>query len=141
KMHKQALAVYSLRNADGKLEYSDIIMAGHSLGSLIAYDTLNRLINEDARAESNESTGHLGIVDRTCLLLTFGSPLDKTAFLFGAQRKQTKTRSALAAAVQPLIQRPEWRPPWVNVYSRWDPISAALKFYDPPRLAEGRPHP
>jgi hypothetical protein len=43
------------------------------------------------------------VVARTKLLLTFGSPLDKIAFIFGAQLADAKTRDALAASFQPLI--------------------------------------
>jgi hypothetical protein len=67
-------------------------LVGRSLGSVVAYDTLNGLLNEDV----SRST-------RTQLLLTFGSPLDKTAFLFRAQSEFSDVREALAAATQPLI--------------------------------------
>jgi hypothetical protein len=66
------------------------------------------------------------------MLLTFGSPLDKTAFLFGCQRNTTtESREALAAVVQPLIQSYDWRHfPWVNIYSPKDIISGEVRFYD-----------
>ena len=139
---KRAQAVYALRNAAGELEYSDVAVVGHSLGSLIAYDTLNSLINEDAVTEDVAASPRLHVAERTCLLLTFGSPLDKTAYLFGAQRKQTKGGDALAGTVQPLIQNLANRPAaWVNVYSWWDPISGRLDYYDLPHPDGHRPDP
>jgi len=128
RVYKTARAVYACRDNWGNPEYSDIVLIGHSLGSVIAYDTLNRLINEDVSGAGGVLT--LGVIDRTPLFLTVGSPLDKTAYLFGAQRKQRGGTYALAATVQPLIQRAAYRPArWVNIHSRWDPISGEIDFY------------
>lgn len=125
-------AVYSAKPKDsGQFEYEKVSIVGHSLGSVIAYDTLNRLIADD------KLTGNpAGIVDRTGILLTFGSPLDKTAFFFSVMGKTTRhIREELAAVVQPLIQDPGCREkiPWVNVYSRNDIVSGSLDFYDFPQ--------
>ncbi|MGA2214415.1 MAG: hypothetical protein ABSH31_14160, partial [Bryobacteraceae bacterium] len=45
------------------------------------------------------------VVGRTRALITFGSPLDKTAFLFRTQSNHPRDemREELAASVQPLI--------------------------------------
>ena len=127
-------AVYSAK-APGldQFEYDKICVVGHSLGSVIAYDTLNRLIADDML------TGNPArVVDRTGLLLTFGSPLDKTAFFFSVMGKNTRhIREQLAAVVQPLIEYPAIRDriEWVNVFSRNDIVSGSLDFYqfpDPP---------
>src|SRR6185295_15762857 len=78
------------------LDYSRVVMVGHSLGSLLAYDTLNALINF-------EQTGPFKpVLARTPALITFGSPLDKTAFIFRMQREDW-IREQMAAAMQPLI--------------------------------------
>ncbi len=70
------------------------------------------------------------MAERTCLFLTFGSPLEKTAFVFSS-RATTYTREALATALQPLISDYAFRPfRWVNVFSRRDPISGRLTSYD-----------
>jgi len=115
-VYKVAHAVYALTDKAGKTEYDRVIVVGHSLGSVIAYDALNRLIHEDRVALAAEA---LHIVDRTRLFLTFGSPLDKTAFIFGAQgHGTTEARESLAASVQPLIQSYDYRPEqWINIYS------------------------
>jgi hypothetical protein len=127
------MGIYTARNQDDSdFEYSKIAIVGHSLGSVIAYDTLNQLLNLD------EICSHpVGVAGRTCLLETFGSPLDKIAFFFTIQGTQTfHIREQLAAVVQPLIQDyVKFRKfPWVNVYSRNDIISGSLKFYDVPNM-------
>ena len=138
-VYKQALAVYALKDGDS-FAYDRIFVVGHSLGSVVVYDTLNRLIMEDElakRAMKNDPAAgesFLNVLERSKLLLTFGSPLDKTAFLFSLQGKNTsETREALSAEVQPMIQHAGFRPfPWVNVWSKQDIISGSLDFYDPP---------
>jgi hypothetical protein len=130
-VYKIAHAVYALKDKSGQLVYKRVIVVGHSLGSVIAYDGLNRLILEDGAAASDQ---FLDVVNRTPLFLTFGSPLNKTAFIFGAQgHGTTEARESLAASVQPLIQDYKFRPDqWINIYSPWDIISGYLDLYDLP---------
>jgi hypothetical protein len=124
--------IYQARNDDGSaFEYDKIAIVGHSLGSVIAYDTLNKILTDDSLAASP-----LGVADRTCLLETFGSPLDKIAFFFTIQGKNTfHIREQLAAVVQPLIQSYVLyrKFPWINVYSRSDIISGDLFLFDLPQ--------
>jgi hypothetical protein len=124
-------AVYAAKSKGSQqFEYEKVAIIGHSLGSVIAYDTLNWLIADDALQGEPAS-----VVERTRVLLTFGSPLDKTAFFFSVMGKTTRhIREQLAAVVQPLIEDPTCREhiPWVNVYSRNDIISGSLEFYDFP---------
>lgn len=125
--YKVARAVYSQ-------DYDEVFVVGHSLGSGVVYDTLNLLVNEDiAAVKAGKDSLH--VAARTPLLLTFGCPLDKFAFLFGTQKQRTtEAREALAATKQPLIQGYEFRPSqWINIWSRWDVISGNLDFYDIPR--------
>lgn len=123
--------------------YSKIVVVGHSLGSVLAYDTLNALINLD---NVSPPLARRDVVDRTRALVTFGSPLDKTAFIFRMQpnNEQDWIREQLAASVQPLIvdyplYRPLPPPPpavpppgfdWVNIWSHMDIISGELNYYD-----------
>ena len=136
-----ARAVYACRSAEtGQFDYDGVYIVGHSLGSVIAYETLNRLLNEDIVAEEHET---LDVLDRTKLLLTVGSPLDKIAFLFSLQRERTSLeREALAAASQPLILDPKFRKPgkfeWINIYATNDIISGRLEFFDPPAQSKTR---
>jgi hypothetical protein len=114
---------------DSKFLYNKVIMVGHSLGSVIAYDVLNGLLLEQAF-----SNHPLQVAQRTRMFLTFGSPLDKTAFLFRTQADmRSPVREVAAAAVQPMIQNYNNRPKeWVNLYSKSDIISGALDYYDSP---------
>lgn len=130
-----AAAVYGALD-HGALAYRRVVFAGHSLGSVIAYDTLNAMINRDA-VGVGAGTPPLQVVRRTSTLLTFGSPLDKTAYLFRAQVRQDEVREAMASAVQPLICNSRVRTApdgirWVNLYAPRDYISGALDYYDPP---------
>ena len=131
-----ARAVY-LAQENGEFLYDKIAVVGHSLGSVIAYDTLNALLNAEKL-----SLEDLEIASRTCLLETFGSPLDKIAFFFSFQGKDTfHIREQLATAVQPLISNyEEFRKfPWINIYSPNDIVSGKVELYDLP-LA-GQPEP
>jgi hypothetical protein len=139
-VRKTVEAIYAQQSNETEFDYTEIVITGHSLGSVIAYDTLNRLLLDDASAlppgPARDTKG------RTKLLLTFGSPLNKTAFLFSTQSKKlsmTDARARLATLVQPLIDSPAVRAGirWINIYSPWDLISGRLDFYDVP--GEGVP--
>jgi hypothetical protein len=120
-------------------KYDRVIIVGHSLGSVVAYDTLNAMINEDIL-----KPGTYNVRDATRALITCGSPLDKTAFIFRTQiaQENSEIREALASAMQPLIVNYDFRKmpnrgadktskfEWVNVYSRRDLISGSLEYYD-----------
>ena len=116
--------------ATGELEYGEVIVVGHSLGSVIAYDMLNDSINRDLLAVASGCQS-LDVVRRTKLFLTLGSPLDKTAFLFRTQKDDAPLREALAAAAQPLIVSYENRPArWINIWSPFDWVCGSLEYYD-----------
>ena len=112
--------------------YDAVVIVGHSLGSVISYDLLNAAINWD----EIECNFKREVVPRTSRFITFGSPLDKTAFLFRTQVSDARNlREALAARMQPLILNYEkFRPlktfRWINIYSKWDIISGCLDYYD-----------
>lgn len=142
--HEVGCAIYEAAGtrAGRKFEYDEVVVAGHSLGSVVAYDTLNGVLNED-RARM----GALEVERRTRMLLTFGSPLDKAAFVFRTQVEKADFREALSAAVQPLVEpgvrdgSPRGREiPWVNIYSPADPVSGRVDFYDPPPCAAPAGH-
>ena len=126
-VYKAARAVYTSSE-----QYDAVIFVAHSLGSVIAYDVLNQLLCE-------EQLGTVaGVAARTPLLLTYGSPLDKTAFLFSIQGTGKVGREALATSVQPLLAFPNARPRWINVWSPWDVVSGSLDFYDRPEDVAAR---
>jgi hypothetical protein len=119
-----------------KFRYKKIIVVGHSLGSVISYDLLNQLLLEDELNEIEPgatSAGPLNIRNRTKLLLTFGSPLDKIAYLFRIKKSTDELRDAAISAWQPMIRDYAFRPDhWLNIYSWMDLFSAPLHFYDDP---------
>lgn len=124
-------AVFSATTAG----YERVIIVSHSLGSVAAYDALNRLIRYDL----DERRCEMNVAARTQLFMTCGSPLDKTAFLFRSQigdaDEQRISQDKLNEARHPMIQtyesthRPEC---WVNIWSQLDWISGDLEYYDIP---------
>jgi len=121
--------------------YQNIMIVGHSLGSVISYDALNQLaLRDEMAAAQGRMQDFENAVARTPLFITFGSPLDKVAFLFRTKAKTDELREAAAAVLQPLIRSYEFRPKeWVNIYSWADLISGKLRFYDDPARAGGPP--
>jgi len=139
-----AREIYSAGIVD-KLQdpYDDIVIVGHSLGSVISYDLLNWCINWD----QVENDFKFKVVERTRRLITFGSPLDKTAFLFRTQVSDARNlREALAARQQPLIlDYVKFRPlktfRWINIHSPADIVSGFLDYYDVEFDDDGTPIP
>jgi hypothetical protein len=130
--------VYAARDHEtGEPQYEHVLLVGHSLGSVLVYDMLNDSINGDLLA--GESGGEtLDVVRRTKLLLTLGSPLDKTAFIFRTQKDDAPLREALAAAAQPMIVSYANRPArWINIWSPFDWISGSVEYYDEQQSGDG----
>lgn len=132
-----ARAIYTMRaSASNAPLYSRFVAVGHSLGSVIVYDALNSVFNDYllARSEGGKTLDPFDPISRTRLLLTCGSPLDKTAYIFRSQAGSfMDVREAAAAQVQPMILDERLRPfPWINIWSNQDPISGPLDFYDFP---------
>jgi hypothetical protein len=122
-------------------DYRNIVIVGHSLGSVIAYDTLNAIFNIETTSNPPSATN--AAVKRTKALITFGSPLDKSAFIFRDQFKRNSKNGMLreqaACAIQPLITNYSFRfdensrppgPMWINLWSPMDIISGSLGYYD-----------
>jgi hypothetical protein len=132
--------IYSARTpGSNEPLYNAVFVVGHSLGSVLAYDTLNDAINRDVHeggwGDGSPSDAY-HVIERTKLLLTFGSPLDKTAFIFRTQKTNAEidVREALAAATQPLIlDYTNRHGRWINIWSRSDWISGSLGYYDAPQ--------
>lgn len=138
KIRTVADAIYSAKAGKGFL-YERVAVVGHSLGSVVAYNTLNDLLNDDETAPASERRR---VRERTKLLLTFGSPLDKLAFIFATQRRKTGwARERLVARAQPLIFDYGYRTEidWVNVYAKRDIIAGNLDLYDADPRAPPRP--
>ncbi|MDQ2926366.1 MAG: hypothetical protein M3R43_12555, partial [Acidobacteriota bacterium] len=114
----------------GEPLYDGVIFVGHSLGSVITYDLINALIVWDTHG----CDGEHNVVGRIHRFITFGSPLDKTAFLFRNQPSQDQHyREAMAGLMQAMVLDYALRPfPWVNLYSHRDIVSGILEYYDTP---------
>jgi len=79
--------------------YGRVLLAGHSLGSQIAFDALNRfdhlIAQEEIRGANprgqliiNGKPSREKLSDRFAGFVTFGSPLDKVAFFFRARSRK-----------------------------------------------------
>lgn len=109
--------------------YERVVLVGHSLGSVVAYDALNgAMLAEDVAVAVGTPRFHVQRIPR---LITFGSPLDKTAFIFrSASESDASIREGLAATVQPLlVHAPSADFRWINLHSHNDVISGRLDFY------------
>lgn len=141
------VAKYVYGSEEGINRYEDVIVVGHSLGSVIGYDILNSLMACEERLardmdDDNVDAGKALAADcgetprevagRTKCFITFGSPLDKTAFIFRAESSESSNvREMLAAELQPMIRSYKHRPRhWVNIYSRSDVLSSRIETYD-----------
>ena len=123
-------------------DYDRIIIAGHSLGSVIAYDAINRII-----LQMNAGRMQPELAEKITGLVTFGSPLDKIAFFFReyipeeknirrkilSNRYTFRTSSLLKQGrgiedPDPFNQLPEIV--WLNFWHAKDYISGKLDLYD-----------
>ncbi len=71
---------------EGVLRYRQVFVAGHSLGSVVAYDAVSRIAMRTDHALMTGSQGSRVLtsaeIGRLGGLVTFGSPLDKIALMF-----------------------------------------------------------
>ncbi len=135
--------------------YDRVLIAAHSLGSVIAYDTMNSLLDIARSAVPGApNTFQPHHLDPLRGLVTFGCPLNKIYYFFREQdppqwvlRDQTLDilygfRSVVPTIVSPSALRfqpvPAWDPAqnalasgfrWINAYSLLDPISGKIVFY------------
>lgn len=143
------LSILLSRDKNGKATYDRVLIVGHSLGSVIAYDTLNQVRNR-ARSKALDAAD----LERLRGLVTFGSPLNKIIYFFRDQSDQRQVLRAqtietlfgfrllrqLLQVAQPQFQpNPGWSDAdralaqgfrWINAYSLQDPISGKLSFYE-----------
>lgn len=124
-------------------DYEQIIVAGHSLGSVIAYDALNRIIMD---VNTVGGVSHKQ-AQKIAGLVTFGSPLDKVAFFFREQtgegefvREQilmhlhgfkglpADGRDQIVSIDNPVESSLD-RAQWLNFYHLNDPVSGSLDAY------------
>jgi hypothetical protein len=131
--------------------YKAVYIAGHSLGSVIAYDTVNRLQRHDRALQGGDHEEQSEARDYDALqgLFTFGSPLDKIEYFFrtkigGDQAVRAQILSSLhgfrRAKTHRLYAPYEFEPytipvpdgfRWTNYYCLADPVSGRLDRYQP----------
>lgn len=130
-------------------DYDRIIVVGHSLGSVIAYDVLNRVIQETNVVQKGQAIRITKTkAEKITALVTCGSPLDKIAFFFRervAQDKKVQHQVLSNLHGFRTLTIPEDRSEidignpmafkmndtlWLNFYHPEDLISGKLDFYD-----------
>lgn len=130
-------------------DYDEVLVAGHSLGSVIAYDSLSQLIVRNLAKDPSLKDVPLVKVKG---LLTFGCPLNKVVYFFRARTNLRTTvlgkilytlhsfrlRTGLPPEANPKIAVPYPFPQsipfapnfrWYNAYSPFDIISGRMQFY------------
>jgi glycerophosphoryl diester phosphodiesterase len=145
--------IRELLSKSGAEGYERIVVAGHSLGSVVAYDALSRLSRDVA---CGRFAAHL--CDRLAGFISFGSPLDKVAFVFWPTSQESGRgsanaweslrrnlyagmlphfygiRSSRALELQTEVSQPQGSVlddlPWVNYYCDRDLISGRLDAYE-----------
>ncbi|MBH8563602.1 hypothetical protein I8748_15625 [Nostoc sp. CENA67] len=130
---------------DEQANYDQVILAGHSLGSCIAYDTLNLLCIESSLAQDQNKSL---LLDKIKGLISFGSPLDKIAFFLREtanedqyiRQRMLEHLNSFRVKPQFTLQSPYLNQNpvickleqirWVNYYHLKDPISGHLDYYE-----------
>jgi hypothetical protein len=130
---------------DKQANYDKVILAGHSLGSCIAYDTLNLLCIESSLSQDKSESL---LFNKIKGLITFGSPLDKMAFFFrDAVLEGQYIRQRILEHLNSFRIKPKFATQspyltknpviyqlehvlWVNYYHQQDPISGHLDYYE-----------
>ncbi len=120
-------------------DYDGVYLAGHSLGSVVALDLLDRMARSGAAGQQEE-------LARVSGLLTFGSPLDKVAYFFRQRPAEGETvRAQLLDRLHGVRRRADMRDhgpyvmaaheqpfehvDWLQVHAPGDLLSDRLNHY------------
>jgi hypothetical protein len=141
----------------------ELVIAAHSLGTVIAYDTVNDHFNRARIGAPAAGPGiappALDICSHLRGLLTFGSPLNKVYYFFrDRSAPEALLRSQIVdglhgfrllvpdaelpgAPLAPVPEAPvlmalEWQFQWINVWAPLDPFCGKLFFYDLPEAMQ-----
>lgn len=151
-------ALKELLQTDDLPPYEKVIVAGHSLGSEIAFDVFNRLSHLISLGEINgyDREGRLNAHPQTSIsdvlsgFVTFGCPLDKIAFFFRdqvagdafvrrqllrnyycfKQRNWAEANGVNDSEIESPFSRPLENIQWRNYFDRHDYVSGALDYYE-----------
>jgi len=77
-------------------QYEQVFVAGHSLGSVVAHNAINKLLLEADQAGNDSSELTWKETAKIKLLVTFGSPLDKVYYFF---RTHVQSDQAIRAQI------------------------------------------
>lgn len=131
-------------------QYEQVVVVGHSLGTVIGYDVLNKL-DLAANFPQKENQALKGQLTKLKAFFTFGSPLDKVYFFLREQaetnqyirrqlidnlrlfRKQPSiVANHVLVATGPVFVSALGKHalPWLNYYHDNDDISGHLDFYE-----------
>jgi hypothetical protein len=128
--------------ADGSRGYDRVLIAAHSLGTVIAYDVLNDLIAKQAAADAQGAASM--DLRRIVALFTFGCPLNKVYYFF---RNRTRLKTTFLTEILFDLHSFRMRVPpppgvqilpspfargfrWFNAWSPFDVISGRMLFYE-----------
>jgi hypothetical protein len=140
---------------EGKHRYEKVLLAGHSLGSQVAYDAVNRLVHLLSQGEvkgynvDGQATAGPHMRDIFAGFVTFGSPLDKIAFFLREhvpheqfireqmlmnfhcfkQRNWNTAGAPYEYVVQPVFHRLLDGMKWKNYFDSRDYVSGSLDYY------------
>lgn len=136
-----------------EFDYDQVIIAGHSLGTVVAYDAINSLCNHERggpdQIDGKIKSAQVGPDELAKItgLVTFGSPLDKVYYFFRdavpveqtirgqilsylhSFRKNRSMRDYAPNTFQQYAANDLPNCKWFNAWSLMDPISGALHFY------------
>ena len=126
-------------------DYDEVILLGHSLGSVIAYDVVDRL-----NKETNVRPDFVPCSEKLKGLITFGSPLDKIAFFFDEKiSKDQQVRRDLVSQLHSFrrryvsqevlkndIRQNMGNVAWINFWIKQDPVCGSLDVYQPVKNIE-----
>ncbi len=119
--------------------YDEVVVVAHSLGSVIAYDALNRILvqNQVVRADG---TVRAVPIQKVRLFVTCGSPLEKIYYFFRERIPEKETiRKAITDLLYPLIKGHTHEldtMQWLNFWTPRDPVSGYLYHYPVTRNIE-----
>jgi hypothetical protein len=126
-------------------DYDEVLLLGHSLGSVIAYDVVDRL-----NKETNVEPGFVPSSEKLKGLITFGSPLDKIAFFFDEKiPREQRVRRDLVSQLHSFrrryvseevlendIDQNMGNVAWINFWIKQDPVCGSLDVYQPVKNIE-----
>ena len=118
------------KQVGGREAYDRVIVIAHSLGTVIAHDTLLALRAEHlARKGDPGGTNPLPLpLEKISHFVTYGSPIDKFVYFFEAQQSSTRRYEQLLDQKQGSILDPSFntRLTWLNFHEEGDAISGPI---------------